>query len=58
MDLPAISSDLKATMIQQQVGLAVQKLSMDSVKENMDAMRKVLESSVSPHLGGNFDMKG
>lgn len=41
-----------------QVSIAVQKLTMEQTEQNSDAIRQMLEQSVTPYLGSNFDMKG
>lgn len=40
-----------------QVAISVQKLAMDNVKENTDALRQMMERSVVPNVGGNIDIK-
>jgi hypothetical protein len=55
-----ISSNMPMGMalFKTQVALSVQKLSMENIEQNTDALRQLLEQSVAPHLGSNFDMKG
>lgn len=52
------TSGMGQIMFASQVSIAVQKLTMDQTEQNSDAIRQMMEQSVSPHLGTNFDMKG
>ena len=63
MDIAALSIDLKQVQLQQAVGTVVLKMAMDSSRENADMLTKVLaasakvmEQSVSPHLGARLDV--
>lgn len=58
MDVAAMSIGLQSASLQQQVNISVQKIAMDTIDQNFEALRKVMEASVSPHLGSNIDMKG
>ncbi len=52
------TSGMGQIMFASQVSIAVQKLTMDQTEQNSDAIRQLLEQSLTPHIGGNFDMKG
>ena len=39
-----------------EIGVAVLSKAMDTFRENGAAMTKMLEQSVTPHIGSNFDM--
>lgn len=54
-----ISSSLPMGMAlyKAQVSLAVQKLSMDNIEQNTDALRQMMERSVTPAVGSNLDIK-
>lgn len=54
-----ISSSLPMGMAlyKTQVSLAVQKLTMDNVEQNTDALRQMMERSVTPSVGSNIDIK-
>ena len=52
------TSGMSQLMFASQVSIAVQKLAMDQTEQNSDAIRQMLEQSVTPYLGSNFDMKG
>ncbi len=52
------STGMGQLLLATQVSIAVQKLTMESTEQNSDAIRKMLEQSVTPYLGSNFDMKG
>lgn len=40
-----------------QVAVAVQKIAMDNFEQSSDQLRKMMESSLMPNLGGNIDFK-
>lgn len=52
------SSSMGRILFASQVSIAVQKLTMEQTEQNSDAIRQMLEQSLTPHLGSNFDMKG
>lgn len=52
------TSGMGQVLFASQVSIAVQKLTMEQTEQNSDAIRQLLEQSVTPHLGSNFDMKG
>lgn len=56
MDIAALSTTLKMTEVQSQVGMAVLDNSLENMEVMGDGMRKILESSVTPHLGQNVDV--
>lgn len=55
MNIPALSMALSSQNISTDIGVAVLGKSLDSVEQMGDGMQKVLESSVTPYLGQNFD---
>ncbi|MDF2985035.1 MAG: hypothetical protein K0R50_545 [Eubacterium sp.] len=55
MDIAELSVLKSQASVSQKVGLAVTKLAMDTALEDSEALTKMMELSVSPHLGGNFD---
>lgn len=57
MDIAAASVVMNQSKLAQQVGLAVFKKAMDSAKTNSDTMIKVMEQSVTPHVGQNVDIR-
>lgn len=63
MDIAAMSIVLSQARVQQEAGISVMKLAMDSGKASsegmtqlMTDMTKAMEQSVNPHLGGNIDL--
>ena len=65
MDIAAMSILLSQGKIQQQAGLSVMKLAMDTSKTQGDKLAsligetaKALELSVQPHLGASVDVRG
>jgi hypothetical protein len=56
MDTAALSVSMSQASLGQQVSLAVTKLAMDTTTENSDGMRKMMELSVNPNVGQNFDV--
>ena len=65
MDIAAMSILLSQGKVQQQAGLSVMKLAMDTSKTQGDMLAsiigetaKALELSVQPHLGASVDLRG
>lgn len=56
MDIAALSTALSMTEVQSQIGVAVLDNSLENMEVMGDGMRKILESSVTPHLGQNVDV--
>ncbi len=40
-----------------QIAVAVQKIAMDNIEQSSDQLRKMMESSLMPNLGGNIDFR-
>lgn len=57
MDIAALSTGLSQTNLKQAVSISVLKMSKDQAEINGQALIKMMEQSVQPHLGGNIDMK-
>ncbi len=55
MDIAALSVLKSQASMGQAVGLAIAKLSMNTAEQASESMKKMLELSVNPNLGGNFD---
>lgn len=55
MDIAALSVVKSQASVGQQVGLAVTKLAMETATENASELTKMMELSVNPNVGGNFD---
>ncbi len=63
MDISGISAiDTAAAMtnatgaVQRQVATQVTAMGLDQMREQGDAMKKMMEQSVNPAVGGNFDV--
>ena len=56
MDIAAISTAMSMADLQTDIGIAVLSKSMDNMEPRGDGMKKILESSVTPHIGGNVDV--
>jgi len=56
MDIAALSTTLSTIEVQSQASMAVLNKSIDNMEVMGDGMRKILESSVTPHLGQNIDV--
>ncbi len=55
-NITPLAMAMSASKAQTEVGTAVLAKNLDSFEESGAAMVKMMEQSVSPHLGGNFDM--
>ena len=66
MDIPSLSMALSQSNVMNQVGAKVLGMSLDMAESTGDAVASILDSaavdtaamerSVTPYLGGNFDM--
>lgn len=56
MDIAALSSVMSQTAPMDQVSTAVLSKSLDNMEVMGDGMKKILETSVQPQLGQNFDV--
>lgn len=56
MDIAALSTEMSLTGVQYQVSVAMLDKSLEQMETMGDGMRKILESSVTPHIGGNIDI--
>lgn len=57
MDIAALSTTLSQARIAQEVTTSVAKLALDTAKTNMNNTVTMMEQSVNPHIGSNFDLK-
>ena len=55
MDIEALSVLKSQAAVSEKASLAVTKLAMNAAEENSQALTKMMELSVNPNLGGNFD---
>ena len=56
MDIASISTAMSMAELQTDIGIAVLSKSMDNMEVMGEGMKKILESSVTPHIGGNVDV--
>lgn len=56
MDIAAVSTAMSMADLQTDIGVAVLNKSMDNMETMGEGMKKILESSVTPHIGGNVDV--
>lgn len=56
MDIAAVSMDMSLIKVQSQASMAILDNSLENMEVMGDGMRKILESSVTPHLGQNIDI--
>ncbi|SFH70726.1 Putative motility protein [Tindallia magadiensis] len=64
MDVAAMSIALNQMKLQQEASVSVLKMAMDGGSSQMEGLEKMLdtntkmlEQSVTPHLGGNLDIQ-
>lgn len=55
MDIPALSIALNSITLSNDIGTALLAKSLDTMEVLGDGMEKMLEASVTPHLGQNID---
>lgn len=56
MDIAALSTSMSLANIQTEFGIAMLDKSLEQMEVMGDGMKKILETSVNPHLGGNIDV--
>lgn len=57
MDIAALSVVQSQASLSTDVGLAVTKLVMNTAVQDSAALTKLMELSVNPGVGGNFDQR-
>ena len=55
MDIASLSTAMSTQNILNDVSVAMLSKSLDTVEDMGDGMVKIMESSVTPHLGQNID---
>ncbi|MDD2587089.1 MAG: YjfB family protein, partial [Syntrophomonadaceae bacterium] len=65
MDIAALSMTMKQGQVQQAASVSVLKMAMDNARQNgedftrmIQSVTRVMEQSVTPHLGNNLDIRG
>lgn len=56
MDIAALSTSLAMTDVANQASIQVLSMSLDDLETSGDGLRKMMEMSVNPGIGGNFDV--
>lgn len=56
MDIASISTAMSMADLQTDIGVAVLSKSMDTMETMGEGIKKMLETSVNPHIGGNVDV--
>ena len=56
MDIASISTAMSMADLQTDIGVAVLSKSMDTMETRGEGIKKMLETSVNPHIGGNVDV--
>ena len=57
MNIPALSVATSQMNLQSDIGVAMLDKSLESLEDAGAGMVKLMEQSVTPNLGGNFDMQ-
>ena len=57
MDIPALSIAMSTERVQRDWSLALMSKKLDTMETNGDALTKLMESSVTPNLGQNIDIR-
>ena len=55
-DIASMATVMASNRMQDQVGTAVLSKALDTFEQNGAALTKMMELSVNPSVGGNFDM--
>lgn len=55
MDIPALSISLNSIQTNNDIGVAVLAKSLDMMDIQGDSLKKMMELSVNPNVGQNFD---
>lgn len=56
MDIVALSMGLSQMKLANEVGTSVLKIAIESSKEQVDGLTKMMSQSVNPHIGGSIDI--
>ncbi len=56
MDVAGLSTIMKNGQLMQDVSVRVLSMSLDNLEAAGDGMRKMMEMSVNPSVGGNIDI--
>ncbi len=56
MDIASLSTALSMTKLNGDIGVLMLSKQLDAVETMGDSMIKIMEQSVTPHVGGNIDI--
>lgn len=56
MNIPALPSSLDLNSLSGQVSLKVLSMSLENLETSGEGIRKMMEMSVTPNIGGNIDI--
>lgn len=56
MDIASLSTALSMTKVNNEIGVLMLGKQLDQAEIMGDSMIKLMEQSVTPHLGGNIDV--
>lgn len=56
MEIPS-GMGIGQALLKQTVSMAVQKMTMETQTQDMEAIKKMMEQSVTPGIGGNIDIR-
>lgn len=56
IDIAALSTSMSTSNLLSEVSFALCEMAMDDMQVNADGLRKIMEQSVTPHIGQNIDI--
>lgn len=56
MDIASLSTAMSMAELQTDFGVVMLSKSIDNMETMGEGMKKLLETSVNPHIGGNIDI--
>lgn len=56
MDIASLSTALSMTKVNGDIGVLMLGKQLDAMETMGDSMIKIMEQSVTPHIGGNIDV--
>lgn len=57
MDIAALSVIYHQIAAKQEAGIAILKKAMETMEANNEALLRLMEQSVNPHIGSNVDVR-
>ena len=56
MDIAALSTAMNMSDLATEIGVALCEMAMEDMEVNSEGLRKMMEQSVNPYVGQNFDV--